>query len=343
MPFEASLMRREALEVPERAATLLRQQAPLIDELAARWRSAPPSHCLTLARGSSDHAAAFLAFLTMTRLGVPVASVPLSVFSVHGARWHAPTAWALALSQSGRSPDLLCAVEALRAASARTVAIVNDAASPLAAAAESVLLLEAGAETSVAATKSFIAQLIAGARLVAACAGDEALLKALAALPDDLAQAQKGSWDVGVTALLGASRMYVLGRGTGQALAQELALKFKEVCGLQAEAFSSAEVQHGPMALVEDGYPILVLAPRGPAQQGVLEVAQAMRQRGARVLLCAPEGTDGAELPLPAAAHPELDPIVLAQSAYLMLEALSRERGLDPDQPRHLRKVTCTV
>lgn len=343
MSSETSQMRREALEVPERTATLLRQQAGAIDELAARWRSAPPRHCVTVARGSSDHAASFLGFLAMTRLGVPVASVPLSVFSVHAARWQLSAAWALALSQSGRSPDLLRAVEALRAAGAVTVAMVNDAASPLTLAAQSVLALEAGPETSVAATKSFIAQLVAGARLVAACAGDEALLSALAELPGELARAQRVPWDAGVQALRDASRMYVLGRGTGHALALELALKFKEVCGLQAEAFSSAEVQHGPMALVEDGYPILVLAPRGPAQAGVLEVAQAMRRRGARVLLCAPAGTEGAELALLPAAHHELDPIVLAQCAYLMVEALSRERGLDPDQPRHLHKVTCTV
>lgn len=343
MPPDASSMRREALEVPERAAALLRSQAAAFDDLAARWRSAPPRLCLTVARGSSDHAAAYLAFLAMTRLGVPVASVPPSVFSVHASRWQAQTAWAFALSQSGRSPDLLSAVEALRAAGAITTAMVNDASSPLSAAAESVLLLEAGAETSVAATKSFIAQLVAGARLVAGCSGDEALLKGIAALPDALALAQQASWDVGVRVLRGASRLYVLGRGTGHALAQELALKFKEVCGLHAEAFSSAEVQHGPMALVEDGYPILVLAPRGPAQAGILDVAQAMRDRGARVLLCAPAGTPGVELPLVPTGHPELDPIALAQSAYLMVEALSRERGLDPDHPRHLRKVTCTV
>jgi glutamine---fructose-6-phosphate transaminase (isomerizing) len=141
----------------------------------------------------------------------------------------------------------------------------------------------------------------------------------------------------------------VLGRGTGLALAHEIALKFKEVCGLQAEAHSAAEVRHGPMAMVEPGYPVLVLAPRGPAQAGLLELAADLRQRGACVMLVVPEARSGAagavacELPLEVAAHEVLDTTTLAQSAYLMIETLARARGLDPDQPQHLSKVTCTL
>ncbi len=125
-------------------------------------------------------------------------------------------------------------------------------------------------------------------------------------------------------------------------MALEAALKFKETCGIQAEAFSGAEVQHGPMALIEEGYPLLVFAPRGPAQAGLLELAQAMRERGAKVLLAAPAGTPGAVLPLvPTAAH-ELDALPAIQSFYPLVEALARARGNDPDQPPHLNKVTRT-
>ena len=129
---------------------------------------------------------------------------------------------------------------------------------------------------------------------------------------------------------------------TGMPVALEAALKFKETCGIQAEAFSSAEVKHGPMAVVEDGFPMIVFAPRGPAQAGLLALADDMRSRGARVLLAAPEGTPGAELPLALADHEDLDPIVAIQSFYQMVESLSRARGRNPDKPMHLSKVTLT-
>jgi glucosamine--fructose-6-phosphate aminotransferase (isomerizing) len=138
------------------------------------------------------------------------------------------------------------------------------------------------------------------------------------------------------------TRLFVISRGLGLAIAMEAALKFKEVCGIQAEAFSGAEVRHGPMALVDEGFPMLVFAPRGPAQAGLLALADDMRRRGARVLLAAPAGTPGSELPLVAADAEDLDPITAIQSFYPMVEALARARDVDPDEPRHLAKVTRT-
>src|SRR5262249_828582 len=168
------------------------------------------------------------------------------------------------------------------------------------------------------------------------------LLAALAALPDVLARAAAADWQPLADALVGADRLFVIGRGLGLAIAQEAALKFKEVCGIQAEAFSGAEGKHGPMALIEEGYPLLVFAPRGPAQAGLLALADDMRRRGARVLLAAPVGTPGAELPLVVAGHEDLDPVAAIQSFYLAVEALARARGLDPHKPRPLNKVTLT-
>ena len=139
-----------------------------------------------------------------------------------------------------------------------------------------------------------------------------------------------------------ANRLFVIGRGLGLALAMEAALKFKEVCGIQAEAFSGAEVQHGPMALVDEGYPVVVFAPRGPAHAGLVALAADMRRRGARVLLAAPATTPGSELALLETGTEDLDPIAAIQSFYPMVEALARARGLDPDAPRHLAKVTLT-
>jgi len=157
-----------------------------------------------------------------------------------------------------------------------------------------------------------------------------------------LERALMQNWQQAVPALLRADSLYVISRGAGMAVAQEAALKFKETCGIHAEAFSSAEVQHGPMALVTAGFPILVLAPRGPAMPGLLMLAESMRQRGASVLLAAPAGTPCAELPMVEAGDEQLDPISAVQSFYPLVEALARARGFDPDQPRHLAKVTRT-
>jgi glucosamine--fructose-6-phosphate aminotransferase (isomerizing) len=135
--------------------------------------------------------------------------------------------------------------------------------------------------------------------------------------------------------------MFVVGRGTGLAIAMEAALKLKEVCAIQAEAFSGAELRHGPLALIEPGYPVLVFAPRGPAHAGLVALADDLRARGA-VVLFAGEGAGDDALPLIRAAAPELDPLCAIQSFYVLAEALARARGRDPDAPPHLSKVTRT-
>jgi glucosamine--fructose-6-phosphate aminotransferase (isomerizing) len=335
-------MLTEAREAPSAIARALAADNETLAALAASLRAQPPSALLTVARGSSDHAAHFMAYLVMARLGRLVTSLPMSLITLYASRLHCEGLVSLAFSQSGQSPDLVAPQRFFRAGGARTVALVNDAASPLAQAAQWVLPLHAGPETSVAATKSYIAQLVTGARLVAQWQGDAALNKVVQALPEALEVAAWLDWQPLSEALAGADRLFVIGRGLGLAIAMEAALKFKEVCGIQAEAFSGAEVKHGPMALIDEGYPLLVFAPRGPAQAGLLALADEMRGRGARVLVAAPAGTPGAELPLACAAHEDLDPIAAIQSFYPAVEALARARGLDPDMPRHLSKVTRT-
>jgi glutamine---fructose-6-phosphate transaminase (isomerizing) len=332
----------EACQAPDVVARLLAADAQAYASLADDLREQPPQAMLTVARGSSDHAAHYMAYLIMARLGRLVTSLPMSLITLYQSRLQCEGLTSLAFSQSGQSPDLVAPLRYFREWGARTVAFVNDDASPLAQAAQWVFPLHAGAETSVAATKSYIAQLVAGARVVAQWQGDEALLRALADLPASLQRAAQLDWSPAVDALAGADRLFVIGRGLSLAIAMEAALKFKEVCGIQAEAFSGAEVKHGPMALVEEGFPLLVFAPRGPAQAGLLALAEDMRARGARVLLAAPQDTPGAELPLASTAAADLDPIAAVQSFYPMVEALARARGLDPDKPRHLAKVTRT-
>jgi len=335
-------MLSEARAAPAVVARALACDRQTLAMLGAALRAEPPSGVLTVARGSSDHAAHYLAYLVMARLGRLVTSLPMSLVTLYSSRLQRAGLLSLAFSQSGQSPDLVAPLRLIGAGGGRTVAVVNDIASPLAEAAQWVLPLHAGTETSIAATKSYIAQLVAGARIVAHWQNDATLLGALDQLPEALEQAAWLDWQPLVDALAGADRLFVIGRAFSLPIAMEAALKFKEVCGIQAEAFSGAELRHGPMALVAQGYPLLIFATRGPAQAGLLALAEEMRLRGARVLLAAPAGTPGAELPLAVTGHEDLDPIAAVQSFYPAVEALARARGLDPDSPPHLSKVTLT-
>lgn len=337
-----SHMLTEARQAPAAVALLLSQNEPEYADFGAWLRAREHTALLTVARGSSDHAAHYMAYLIMARLGRLVTSLPMSVLTLYQAQLDCEGLVSMALSQSGQSPDLVIPTRYFSAGGACTAAFVNDPHSPLAAAAQRVFPLHAGRERSVAATKSFIAQLVAGARLVAAWQQDAALQRSMLALPEVLERAVHADWSLGVEVLRQDNRLLVLGRGTGLPVALEAALKFKETCGIQAEAFSGAEVKHGPMALIDAGYPLLIFAPRGPAHAGLVGLADEMRARGARVLLAAPSGTAGVDLPLVSTGCEDLDPIALIQSFYPMVEALARARQLNPDEPPYLAKVTRT-
>jgi glucosamine--fructose-6-phosphate aminotransferase (isomerizing) len=339
-----TLMYQEARSAAQQVALQLGADAERYLALADQLLIYPPHGVVTVARGSSDHAAAYLAYLVMSRTGQLVTSLPMSLLTLYKAPVASHGLLAISVTQSGRSQDLIEPMQIFRAAGATTVALVNDATSPLAQTVQWCLPLHAGPELSVAATKSFICSLTAAARLCAHWPWGEhrELQDALQALPDALEQACLQDWSSAVEVLSRAERLMVIGRGPGLAIAQEAALKFKETCGIQAEAFSSAEVRHGPMALVGPDYPMLVFAPRGPAQAGLIALADDMRLRGAHVILAAPPDVPTRQLTLTPAAHEDLDPITAIQSFYLLVEAVSRARGLNPDQPPHLSKVTST-
>ena len=330
----------EAAEAPAAVARLLAANAQACVQLGEALRTAPPAMVVTCARGSSDHAATYAKYLIETATGVPTSSAALSVSSLYDAVPKLDGALFLAISQSGRSPDLLATAEAAKKSGARIIALVNDEASPLAELADVTLGLKAGPELSVAATKSYICALAAIAQLVAAWTGDEALNAALATLPGILTEASRQDWSPAVRRLKTATNLYVLGRGPGFAVAQEAALKFKETCGLHAEAFSAAEVKHGPMALVGEGFPVLVFAQRDQSEAGVLALAAQLAADGAQVLLA---GGPASNLLPTLQAHPVLEPIVRIQGFYRMANALAVARGLDPDSPPRLKKVTETV
>ncbi|MES2442125.1 MAG: SIS domain-containing protein [Pseudomonadota bacterium] len=338
-----TLMHAEAAEAGAAVARFLAANAAGLARVGARLRAHPPEVVVTCARGSSDHAATYGKYLIETLTGAITASAALSVSSLYDA----PPAHAepgasrlcIAISQSGKSPDLLAAVEAQRSAGAFVVALVNEADSPLAAIADEVLALSAGPERSVAATKSYIVSLAALAALAAAWTGDKALDEAVARLPGQLSEAFALDWSPAIPVLLDAASLFVIGRGYGLGIAQEAALKLKETCGLHAECFSAAEVKHGPMAIVGKGFPILAFAGSGAAGDDVRETAMLFASRGARVMLA---DIEAGSLPV-TPAHPVTEPILMIQSFYRMAAHLSAARGFDPDQPPFLAKVTRTT
>lgn len=341
---ESTRMFAEAAEAPAVVARQLAANRAAVDAIAATLRARPPRLVTTCARGSSDHAATYLKHLIETRVGLPVASASPSVASIYGAEVDSDSLLAVGLSQSGKSPDLLATMTAARSAGARTLALVNDAGSPLAALADDVLPLLAGPELSVAATKSLIATLAASTALVAAWSGDEVLSDALASLPDRLHEAWSCDWSPLVDALANARGLYVIGRGPGFGAAQEAALKLKETCGLHAEAFSAAEVRHGPMALVGPDLPLLVLRQEDESAAATDALITDALASGADVLVASdrPVSSGAIRLPVPE-AHPMLTPVLAIQAFYRAANALSVRRGYDPDTPPHLRKVTETV
>ena len=333
----------EAAESPAVAERQAFEYPALMGRLGERLRTLDPPVVITCARGSSDHAATFAKYLIETRALTPTASHAPSVSSVYSTPWRKLTgALFLTISQSGRSPDLVVSAEAAKAAGALVVALVNDTTSPLAAVADVTVPLLAGPEHSVAATKSYIASLLAIVQLVGAWTGDEDLIHARAAAPEALTTAWGCDWSAALPTLAGATGLFVIGRGLSLAVAQEAALKLKETCGLHAEAYSAAEVRHGPMAIVGPELPVLMLVPNDAAHEGFEALAGEFLKRGAPVLMAGAAHPGAINLPTLPGLHPALAPAATIQSFYRFATALSLARGLDPDRPPHLRKVTET-
>jgi glucosamine--fructose-6-phosphate aminotransferase (isomerizing) len=317
------------------------RNARAVERLAATLRARPPRVVVTCARGSSDHAATFAKYLIETRTGAVVASAAPSVASVYRTSQDLRDALFVAISQSGKSPDLVASAEAARRAGAIVVALVNVEESPLARAAHHVLPLCAGPERSVAASKSFIASLAAILQLVARWSDSSVLQRCLDEAPDLLAQAWEMDWSPALPVLREASHLYVIGRGLGLGVAQEAALKGKETCGLHAEAFSGAEVRHGPQALLERGFPALMFVQDDESRGGQLALARELVERRVPVMLAGPEVQGAIALPT-VVTHPALEPLLMVQSYYRLVNALALARGRDPDRPPHLEKVTET-
>lgn len=339
---DKTFMRAEIEEIPAAVSRLLAQREA-IAEAGAALRAHAPSMVATIARGSSDHASAFLKYAVELSAGIPVASIGPSVMSIYGRPLRLSGAAAIAISQSGKSPDIVAMAEAARASGALTIAVTNTLDSPLARGADRAIGLAAGEEKSVAATKTFVNSVVAGLAVLAAWQQDDALANALAALPEGLEKAIACDWSALGDGLGDHRSLYVLGRGPSLAIAGEAALKFKETCGLHAEAYSAAEVLHGPARIVENGFPVLALAVGDAAEASVAESVDRLAGQGATAFATTGLAKSAVRLPSVATGHPLCDALALVASFYAFVEGHSRRLGFDPDRPPHLMKVTRTT
>ena len=333
-----SHMARESAQAPEAVARFLERNNAQLIELGKRLRMSPPHIILTSARGSSDNAAGYFKYVTEIQTGIPCCSIGASVVSVYGAKLKVKDGLCLTISQSGKSPDIVALQEAARKSGALTVALVNVEGSPAATSADICLPLYAGPEQSVAATKSLIVSLVAGAAIVAHWLKQAELLNAVSRLPDVLAKAAKIAWPEAIDLAVGNDQLYVLGRGPALPIAAETALKLKETCAIHAEAYSIAEVMHGPLELLGRDFPVLVYAPDDQSNATTQVALHKMRATGAKVLTVGGDGLHYAK-----SDHPLLDTISMIQTSYGFIEATSLALGRNPDHPRLLKKVTETV
>jgi glucosamine--fructose-6-phosphate aminotransferase (isomerizing) len=338
-----TLMRQEIDEIPAAVDRLLTGGADAVRDAAAALAAVDPAFLVTVARGSSDHVCSFLKYAAELELGVPVASVGPSVASIYRRPLKLARGACITVSQSGQSPDIVEMARAAARDGALSVAITNDPASPLGQAAAHALALHAGPERSVAATKTFVTSAVAGLWLLAEWRNDADLLAAIRALPDRLARAVALDWPDLRAAVGTRSSLYTLGRGPSWAMSNEAALKFKETCLLHAESYSSAEVLHGPVSIVDAGFPVLCLAADDAAGPVVADIAAQIADKGAACFITADAAGGARALPHVRTGHPLTDPLALIATFYGVVERLARDRGIDPDTPRHLKKVTETT
>ncbi len=343
MQRATSQMNAEIREIPDAVDRLLTHGDGPIAAAAADVIARDPRFAVTVARGSSDHICTYLKYAAEILLGIPVASVGPSVASLYHAPLKLGGSLCISVSQSGKSPDIVAMARAAARDGALTLSITNDTASPLAGATDHVLDIHAGPERSVAATKTFVTSAVAAMLLLAHWKGDAALLAALRGLPARLARAVEVDWSEMREALHTTSSLYTLGRGPAWAISNEAALKFKEVCRIHAESYSSAEVLHGPVSIVGEGFPMIAFAAADAAEEALAQTADRIAATGASVFATTDKVTSAAPLERVTAAHPLLDPVCLIASFYSNVERLARERGIDPDSPRHLQKVTETL
>jgi glucosamine--fructose-6-phosphate aminotransferase (isomerizing) len=337
-----SLVSAEICEQPDVIARLLERERPALRALAAELRRRRPRYAVVAARGSSDNAARYAQHVFGRMLRLPVVLATPSLHTLYDAPPRFLDAVVVGISQSGASPDVISVVAEGARQGAMTVAITNDATSPLAAAAAHVLDLGAGEERSVAATKTYTASLAAIAALAAQ--GGPALTDEVARLPEAIAAqlALTGDAAAAVDAATGWQRLTVVGRGAHYATAFEAALKVRELAGIVAEPYSPADLLHGPIATTGPGQPLLAIVPHGPTEASMRELVGTARERGAEVAVIGHDPTLGDPF-LELVDVPEwLGPVVAILPAQLLAVGLAERRAVDVDAPFGLSKITMT-
>jgi glutamine---fructose-6-phosphate transaminase (isomerizing) len=340
-----SQVETEIREQPEVLRRLLKEGRATAEAIAARVKEFAPHFVVIAARGSSDNAARYAQYVFGAHNRLTVCPATPSLFTFYDAAPSAAGALVIGVSRAGQSPDIVAVVESGRRQGALTVAITNRPESPLALAAEHTLPLLAGEERAVAATKTYTAQLCALAMLSVALRGEEAGWTELGRVPGWVEQAigLGVGMDARVARYRYADHFVVVGRGYNYATAHEVALKMTETSYLMVEPYSQADLLHGPMAMIDRGFPALLIAPSGRVLSDLAEVAVRLEGRGAELVAISDDpgilARARTQLPLPTGAPEWLSPMVAVVPGQLFAVALARARGLDPDQPRGLSKV----
>ncbi|MDA8579229.1 SIS domain-containing protein [Paracoccaceae bacterium] len=336
-------MRREILEIPTATARLIENGSSDIKAAAAALQATDPQFLISVARGSSDHVATFLKYASELLMGRAIASIGPSIASIYNKPLSLSGNACLSVSQSGKSPDIIAMVRSAQSAGALSIALTNDPASPLSEVSDHTLNIHAGSEISVAATKTFVNSAIVGIWLLAEWANDNNLRRAIHGLPEVLDKAIQSDWSPLNAALVLRNSIFCLGRGPANAMSNEAALKFKETCQIHAESYSSAEFLHGPVSIVDSGFPVIAFASQDQAEAPLAEVADALADKGAMVFATSQIVEKAIALPVVRTGHSLTDPIALIASFYAMVEQFASARGINPDAPRHLKKITETI
>ena len=342
MQYESKML-QEIKEIPDAASNLLDEVESQVSQLVNIFNERQPNFIMTAARGSSDHAATFLKYLFEIQLGVPVVSLGPSISSIYESKLSLKNSLCIGISQSGQSPDTLSVISSVKNKECITASFTNNINSPLAQKSKFPISLNAGNEKSVAATKTFVNSLIVCLVLVAKISKDDELLNKIHRLPKMLDKAIGIQWSDLKNELAKCNQLYTLGRGLSFAISNEASLKLIETCGIHASSYSSAEILHGPVEIVEKNYPVLAFISRDAAEYSISSVCENLADKKAKVFGTSKQLCVSKCLDFVTTGHPFTDPVALIASFYTFIENLALSRGRNPDQPRLLKKVTKTI
>jgi glucosamine--fructose-6-phosphate aminotransferase (isomerizing) len=341
-------MWEEILEQPDSLERCINSNRKTISELVAKIRLREIDSVVIAARGTSDHAGVYGKYIIETLIGVPVALAAPSVFTIYNSRLKLDKSLVIGISQSGKAADALEVIKCAGESGAITVSITNDSSSPLAQEAGFHLFCDAGLERSVAATKTFTTQIMLLAQLVAEWAGDEALKKELSQVPANIARIfdEAESITSKVERYRFMNECFVLSRGVNYAIALEAALKIQETCYVRAKGYATSDFHHGPFAMIDKDMPVIVYAPEGPALSDIAEMTEKLKSAGAEIIMVSNNaemlGLGDCALTIPDTRNDVISPFYNVTLAQMFACRLSLAKGLNPDAPRGLNKVTIT-